>query len=127
MRYAIIILLGLSLLSLTSCGESDPLEDQLSAWRKAGLETSEFESSTPKKLKAVSCFTGTVSGIHVTLCDYPNDEETKQATDAGRESIGNTTGLVLAKGQVLLVAADRDGTDPTGRTINTISRTFWGK
>jgi len=112
---------------ICSCGESDPLEEQLSSWRKAGLETTPFESTAPNKLGAVSCFAGNVSGIHVTLCDYPDAAATEQATQAGHRTIGNATGLALARGQVLLVAVDRDNVDPQGQTINKISRTFWGE
>ena len=123
----IFTILGLFLcLLLVNCGGSDPLEDQLKAWREADLNPTAFENVPPSGVGAVSCFAGKVSGVHVTLCDYPDEDAATKAAETGRQSIGSATGLALARKVVLMIAADKDNVDPTGKTLNKLSKVFWG-
>ncbi|MCU0663663.1 MAG: hypothetical protein MUC50_15210 [Myxococcota bacterium] len=110
---------------LAACGSSDSVEEYLAAWREAGLEPTAFEKTANSSLGSVSCQAGQVSGIHVSLCECSDEKTTATATAAGRQSIGEATGLALAKGTVLMIAIDRSNVDPSGRTLNKISKVFW--
>jgi hypothetical protein len=68
------------------------------------------------------CQSGTVGGVDVLLCVYPTPAEAKAAEDAGLGWVGAATGFSQAKGTVLIATADRRKTDPSGRTINQLSK-----
>lgn len=93
----------------------------LAAWKKAGLEPS---AMTPAQVAFGSdCKSGTVSGVDVLVCVYPSPDQARAAEQAGYGWVGEATGISLARGSVLVAAADRRKTDPSGRTINQLART----
>ena len=96
----------------------------VAAWKKAGLEVSALTDVDAKPYSAQKCSGGTVSGVDVVLCKYDTGEDAKAAEEPGLDQIGNATGASLAKGARLLVVADRRKADPSGRTIDTITKTF---
>lgn len=121
-----IMILGLlGCLLVAACADSVSVEEQLGTWSKAGLEPTAFETAKRSDLGCENCFSGKVSGVHVALCNCPDEEAAAKATDAGRKSIGNATGVALARGATLMIAVDRDNIDPNGRTINKLSKVFW--
>ncbi len=98
----------------------------LDTWKAAGLTVSAFTSADGKTLGG-DCQSGTVGGVDVTLCSYTDAAAAKQAEDRGLAAVGEATGVSLAQGPMLLVAADRHKADPSGRTINQVAKLFRGK
>jgi hypothetical protein len=64
------------------------------------------------------------SGVDVTLCEYADAAQAKAAEAAGISAIGETTGVSLSSGPLLLVLADRRKADPSGRSIHSLVRVF---
>lgn len=96
----------------------------VAAWKKAGLEVSPLTDVDPKKYQADACQGGTAGGVDVVLCRYGSGEDAKAAEDEGLAAVGSATGAALSRGSRLLVVADRRKADPTGRTIDAITRAF---
>ncbi|HVK77397.1 MAG TPA: hypothetical protein VM734_29020 [Kofleriaceae bacterium] len=96
----------------------------VAAWKKAGLEVSALTDADAKAYSAEGCRSGTVSGVDVVLCKYDTGEDAKAAEDPALTSLGGVTGAAIAKGARLLVVADRRKADPTGRTIDAITKAF---
>jgi hypothetical protein len=90
------------------------------AWKKGGLEPSAFTAATVAIGK--DCQSGTVNGVDVLLCEYPSDDEAKAAEEKGYVWVGETTGISRAAGKVLVVAADRKKADPSGKTLNQLTK-----
>ena len=115
--YAIAVAVALS----CACGSEK--DDVVDAWKEAGLEPTSFEKLTDDEL-GDECYLGKVDGLEVTLCRYADAAAAEAARERGLERVGETTGAALPSGRLLLVIADRDRVDPTGRTINKVARAF---
>ena len=120
-------------LALVACGKSGDKSAAASgatsvaaAWQKAGLTVSAL---TPDKSGAIGadCSTGTVSGVDVVLCTFPSAADAKAAEAKGFAWVGQSTGTSLSQDRMVMAVADRRAADPTGRTINTIAKTFRGR
>ncbi len=61
----------------------------------------------------------------MTLCEYDDEEAAKKAEHRGLGLIGSRTGVALARDKTLLVIADKDNIDPSGRVLNKVSKLFW--
>ena len=112
---------------LVGCGDSkQPAspEGAERAWTSAGLEVSAFEPAEVKAIDGATCRAGTVSKVHVTLCELADAEAARKAEASGLSLVGAHTGASLARGNLLLVVADRDKADPQGKTINTLTKSF---
>lgn len=92
----------------------------LESWKKGGLTPSPFTAATVAFGK--DCQSGTVNGVDVLLCQYPSDAEAKAAEDQALGWVGDTTGIARAAGKVLVAAADRRKADPSGRTLNQLTK-----
>jgi hypothetical protein len=94
-----------------------------SAWTKAGLTVSAL---TDDKSGAIgkTCKSGTVSGVDVVHCTFDDEAAAKAAEAKGLEWVGAATGTALVRGKALLAVVDRRNADPSGRTINAITRAF---
>lgn len=95
-----------------------------SVWKKAGLESTSFETITEAKLGDATCQRGKVSGVETTVCVYRDEAAAKEKREAGLKLVGNHTGASLARGKLLLIVIDRERVDPSGRTINRITQSF---
>jgi hypothetical protein len=95
------------------------------AWKSAGLTVSTLTASAP--LAGGECRAGSANGVEVTLCTFADDKTATGAQPAGLAVIGDATGASLAQGSMLLVVADRRKTDPTGKTINQLTKVFRGR
>lgn len=95
----------------------------LDGWRKANLTVSAF---TADKNNAIgpTCHSGTVSGVDVVWCGFPAEDQAKAAEAKGLEWVGEATGTALVSGKQLLAVVDRRTADPSGRTINAITKAF---
>jgi hypothetical protein len=114
-------------LALSACGGDEgggSAGDVIEAWKSAGLQPSAFAPADGAKLGGGKCKAGTIGGLDTTLCEFADETAAKAAEGAGRTAIGETTGVSLAAGKVLLVVADRKNADPNGRRINQIAKTF---
>lgn len=123
-RLAIAIALTVA---LVGCGDSkQPAspEGAEAAWKAAGLEVSAFEDSELAAVGVTECRAGTVSGVHVTLCELADAAAAKKAEAKGLTVVGDHTGASLARGPLLLVVVDKDKADAKGKTINTLTKAF---
>lgn len=93
------------------------------AWKKANLTVSAFTVDKSGAIGA-SCHSGTVSGVDVVWCAFPSDQEAKAAEPKGLAWVGEATGTALASGKQLLAVVDRRAADPSGRTINAVTKAF---
>jgi hypothetical protein len=118
---------------LFACGKGDGKaasssgrDGVIAAWQKAGLTVSAL---TPDKSGAIGadCATGTVSGVDVVLCTFATADDAKAAEANGLTWVGRSTGAALAQDRMVMAVADRRAADPSGRTINTIAKTFRGR
>jgi hypothetical protein len=57
-------------------------------------------------------------------CSFASDKEAKEAEAKGLAWVGEATGTALASGKQLLAVVDRRAADPSGRTINAVSKAF---
>ena len=108
----------LLLVSACSRGGGDPLD----AWRNAGLEPAAFAPA--EAIGDGSCRAGTIRGVATTVCEYADAAAAKRAESAGLAKVSGMTGLALAEGKRLLVLADPERRDPSGKTINEITKVF---
>jgi hypothetical protein len=126
-RLTIVLALGAGLVACSNDGGGGSARDAvIAAWKKAGLTPS---AMTADKTGAIGedCVSGTVSGVDVVLCTFKKPDDATAAVAKGYTWVGGTTGTSLAKDKLLLAAADRNKADPTGRTLNSIAKTFRGK
>jgi len=107
-------------------GTSEAVSEMVAKWKGAELFVSEFAEMDGSKLADGKCAQGTVDGLEVVLCEYPDDDAAKAATEAGLARVAETTGAALSNGKMMLVLADRKKSDPSGRTINRITKLFRG-
>lgn len=127
-------LLALALVTSTSltslaCGggkdaSSASTDAVVAAWKAAKLDVSALTEVDPKPYSATGCRGGTVSGVDVVVCSYGSGEDAQAAEDLGLAQIGSATGAALVRGMRLLVVADRRKVDPSGRTIDAITKAF---
>jgi hypothetical protein len=92
----------------------------IDAWKKGGLVPSPLTAATVAFSK--DCQSGTVNGVDVLVCEFPSDAEAKAAEEPGLVWVGEATGIARAAGKVLIAAADRRKADPSGRTINKLTK-----
>jgi hypothetical protein len=113
------------LAAIAACGKGDGTggagggarDSLLAAWKSGGLAPSPF-SAVKDSPVGKDCQSGTVNSVDVLVCSYATADEAKAAQDAGLQWVGDTTGVAQAKGTLLIAAADRKKSDPTGTTIN---------
>jgi hypothetical protein len=116
-------ILVIAALLACACGKDNKsASEMVKAWKKAGLQPSEFSAAETKL--GGKCQAGTVDQIDTILCEFKDDAAAKQAQDKGLEIVGETTGASLARGRMVLVVADRKNADPNGKKIQEITKTF---
>lgn len=131
-RDGALALLGCAALALAACSKEESKGGSggngvpaslLDAWKKADLTVSAF---TADKSGAIgpTCHSGTVSGVDVVWCAFATDAEAKAAEPKGLTWVGEATGTALASGKQLLAVVDRRAADPSGRTINAVTKAF---
>jgi len=115
MRAALLII-ALAACSKDGAKGATSRDGVIGAWKKGGLEASEFKAAKVDVGK--DCSQGTVNKIDVLVCTFKSDAEAKAAEDAGLKWIGDTTGVSKALGEMLVVAADRKKVDAQGKVMN---------
>ncbi|WP_428261607.1 hypothetical protein [Haliangium sp.] len=122
-----VALAGLAVLAAAAGCEEDTAnaaDSVRSAWTQGGLMPTPFTALEAKDMSPGVCEHGLVNGIEVVLCQYADPATARAAQNAGLARVGETTGLALAAGTLVLIAADRDQADPSGRDINKLARIF---
>lgn len=133
MRQLLLIVGALATASLTgACSKSEPANlttasGVIAAWDDADLEMGTFAPADDVKVAGGECQQGTVDALDVIVCEYSSEDAAKRAQKAGLRQVGAATGLALASGPLLLVVTDREGVDPSGKTINNVTRVFRGQ
>jgi hypothetical protein len=107
-----------------TASRSTTIEGAVAAWKAAGLPRVELDADEAPKLSGGDCRGGAMEGLELALCEYASPEAAREATEAGLKAVGAATGAALANGRLLLIVADRDGADPDGKRINTLTRAF---
>lgn len=104
-------------------GKAEGPSELVSKWTKAGLTVSAL---TEDKSGAIgpACKRGTVSGVDVVHCTFPGEAEAKAAEAKALLWVAEATGAALVTGKELLAVADRRNADPSGRTINALTKAF---
>jgi hypothetical protein len=102
-------------------GATTARDGVLDTWKKAGLAPSAFTAAQNSPV-GKDCAQGTVNNVDVLVCNFASDAEATAAVDAGLKWVGDTTGISVPKGSVLVVAADRKKADPSGTTINKLMK-----
>jgi hypothetical protein len=121
------VLLFVLAVLVPACGSSAPpgaAGEVVAAWKKAGLDVSDFAAADGKALGATSCFAGKVAGVEATVCELADADAAKRAEKPALAQVGDATGAALAQGRLLLVVADRAKADPTGKKIKDIAAAF---
>ncbi|MBP6633889.1 MAG: hypothetical protein KA297_31005 [Kofleriaceae bacterium] len=95
----------------------------VAAWKEAGLTVSALTADQSGAI-GKDCQSGTVSGVDVVVCRYASAAEASAAEPAALAWVGEATGAALASGTWQLAVVDRRGADPSGRTINQITKIF---
>ncbi len=101
------------------------IEDALAG---AGLHVEGFADSEPRALAATRCRAGRIERILALLCSYATDDAVRHGRRAAEAFLGDApTGVVLERPgaeRALLVLADRDRADRSGRALQKIARAF---
>ena len=105
--------------------EAATTKGAVSTWSKAGFDTTAFKDVDAKSFAAAQCKAGKVDGLHVTLCEFEEAKAAEDAKDKGLKSLGDVTGVALVKAKTMMLVADKDKVDPSGRQINKIAKAFW--
>lgn len=127
-RAPLALVLALSIACVACGGDGDGSKTSadavVAAWKAAKLDVSALTEVDPKPYSATACRGGTVSGVDVVLCSYGSGEDAQAAEELGLAQIGSATGAALVRGTRLLVVADRRKVDPSGRTIDAITKAW---
>lgn len=100
----------------------------INSWLQQGLGPADFQKLDDKALgKDAMCKQSKLKGLETTLCQYPDPAAASAARKAGLTHVGEVTGVALPAGNLLLIVADRDKADPSGRAINEIVKIFRDK
>lgn len=118
---------AVSLFAVVACEEAKDtaVVNVVNAWTSAGLQPQGFDAVELESLggKAV-CKRGTIRGVETTVCQFADAEAARAAYEPGLDVVGEATGLALTSGKLLLIVADRDNEDVSGRAINEIVKVF---
>jgi hypothetical protein len=98
------------------------VNDSLAA---AGFKVGDFKPTDPARFSAQKCSAGMLDGVDTVVCEFGSAEAAvlgKKAADAWLGQV--TTGAVLANGKTILCVADRNRSDPNGKTIHRLTKTY---
>jgi hypothetical protein len=119
------LVLGLGLLfGGAGCGKSG-VAAELAAFKDSGHAVSQFTETDAASLGAKKCQTGTIDKLAVLLCEYGSSEDAAHGHPAAEKWGGETgTVVVLHRASVLFAVADRNSSDPSGKSISALTKVF---
>jgi hypothetical protein len=106
--------------------DGGPRIEQISdAFAAAGLAPQNFAPTDATYFHAARCYAGLINGVDAVVCEYGTPDALALGKQAGEQWAASAgTAAVLGNGRTLLALADRAHSDPNGRTIHKITRTF---
>jgi hypothetical protein len=106
--------------------DGGPRIEQVSdAFAAAGLAPQAFQPTDASRFSASRCYAGSINGVDAVLCEYSSPDALAVGKQAGEQWAATApTAAVLGNGRTLLALADRAHSDPNGKTIHKITRTF---
>jgi hypothetical protein len=106
--------------------EGGPRIEQISeAFASAGLTPQNFAPTDAGRFHAARCYLGLIDGVEALVCEYGSPDALAIGKQAGEQWASSApTAAVLGNGRTLLALADRAHSDPNGKTIHKITRTF---
>jgi hypothetical protein len=119
--------LSLAALAPLACHHkaADPLQPGMDALNGAGLKVEPFHPVDARHFAALACSQGRVEGFDALVCDYGTAEGWVRGKKPAEDFIGQAfTGTWATRDRLLLVVADRDHHDPTGRSLQKVLRAF---
>lgn len=129
MRSKLHVLLLLAPVAFACSKASAPSEAAESRARAAleasGLSVQNLEEAKGLIPGADACQQGEIDGLDTAICEF-SDEATAQAAEPKSHAwiAGAHSGAAIASGRVLLVLADRDEVDVSGKRIDAIVKAF---
>lgn len=114
-------------LSGAACDDANtPEQDFTSAWRSAGYEVEDMAKVAESPIGGEACWSARVDKLDTLFCRYKDDAAAAQAHASGLQYVGENTGLALNQKRWMIVVVDRDKTDPKGKSLNRVAKTFLG-
>ncbi|MEO6953804.1 MAG: hypothetical protein ABI321_18525 [Polyangia bacterium] len=116
-------------LLLTGCRRSDEtvrLSSVMSAFDSQGWKASEqLRPIDPTRFSAQKCVGGLVDNIDTVVCELGSAEAAQRAKKGGEAWVASAvTGVALVNGNTMLALADRTRTDPLGKSIHAVTKTY---
>lgn len=100
------------------------------AWTADGFDTTSVVNVEADGWSAGACYQGAVSGLDVLICEFESDEALglgEQKISSGWDDESVPTGALVRTTQpsrTLLAVADRSKSDPNGRTMARLAKSF---
>lgn len=95
------------------------------ALEASGLSVQNLEDRKGLIPGADACQQGEIDGLDAAICEFSDETEAKAAESKGQAWIASArTGAAVASGRVLLVLADRNEADISGKRIDAIVKAF---
>lgn len=114
----------LSLVWLGGCGKSG-IAGELQAFSSSGHSVSGFNETDAGALGAKKCQAGMIDQMAALICEYSSSDAAALGQNTAENWVGEAaTAVVLRRGSMLFAAADRSGTDPTGKTVSALGKVF---
>ena len=116
-------------LLLTGCHHSDEvvrLSTVMSAFDSQGWKSSEhLRPIDPARFSAQKCVGGLIDGVDAVVCELGSAEAAQLAKKGGEAWVATAvTGVALVNGSTMLALADRSRTDPLGKSIHAVTKTY---
>lgn len=116
-------------LMLVGCHHSDEavrLKTVLSAFDARGWKaTEQLRPVDPGRFSAQTCVGGSIDNLDAVVCELGSAEAAQRAKKGGEAWVANAvTGVALLNGNTLLALADRSRTDPLGKAIHEVTKTY---
>lgn len=118
-------------LLLAGCHHSDEavrLSTVVSAFDSQGWKSSEqLRPIDPARFSAQKCVGGLVDSVDAVVCELGSAEAAQRAKKGGEAWVATAvTGVALVNGSTMLALADRTRTDPLGKSIHAVTKTYLG-
>lgn len=116
-------------LLLAGCHHSDEtvrLKTVLSAFDAQGWKaTEQLRPVDPGRFSAQTCVGGPLDNLDAVVCELGSAEAAQRAKKGGEAWVANAvTGVALLNGSTMLALADRSRTDPLGKAIHAVTKTY---
>jgi len=97
----------------------------LSELKDAGFTVEKFDMATAKRYAATQCARGKVDKLDVLICDYADSSAAKAGQKRFTKFLkGAVSGAIRQRENLVVVVADRDKVDTSGKRINKLLKTL---